>query len=1507
MIRNSAFPLERSAKGKLAALLLALTVLLTLAASRAEAQTFGCSPPAVNAIVCENSKAGAPSSQWDISGAGDMSIQGFATDISVNQGQTVHFKVNTTAASYRIDIYRLGYYGGLGARNVATIQPSALLPQSQPACIGDAATGLIDCGNWAESASWTVPVNATSGVYIAKLVRSDTGGASHIVFIVRADSGNSQILFQTSDTTWQAYNAYGGNSLYAGSPASRAYKVSYNRPFIDRANINGYCTRCFLFNAEYPMIRWLEANGYDVSYTTGLDSDRNGSLITSHQIFLTVGHDEYWSGGQRANVQAAVAAGVNMAFFDGNQSFWKTRWENSIDGSNTPYRTLVCYKETHANQPIDPADPPTWTGAWRDSRFSPPGDGGRPENALFGQLFMVDGPRYDAITVPSAYSALRFWRNTAIAKLTPGSTYTMPVGTLGHEWDEDVDNGFRPAGVFDLSSTTLDVSPNYLLDYGTLYGSGMATHSLTMYRASSGALVFAAGTIQWSWGLDVNHDLASLGASAPDVNMQQATVNLLADMGAQPGTLQPGLIAATASADKIAPSSSITAPAAGAAVQSNTPVTISGTATDAGVGVVAAVEVSTDGGTTWHRATGLGNWSYVWFPGATASAVITSRAVDDSANLEVPSAGTTVTVVQGPLTIWPATATPKVVSAGGSTAVELGVKFTADLNGVVNGVRFYKGPTNTGTHVANLWTASGVLLATTTFTNETGTGWQQADFATPVAIQANTTYIASYHTNTGGFSYDLNYFATGGYDSPPLHALSSASSGGNGVYLYSAASGFPNQSYQGTNYWVDVVFTPAAQPISVTVSPSTANVPTGSTRQFTATVQNTTNTNVTWQVNGVTGGDAAHGTISAAGLYTAPGSIPNPATVTVTAISQADTTKSGSASVTVVLPTPPPTISAVQSSSVTNTTATITWTTDQASDSQVDYGTTASYGTSTPLNATLVTSHSVQLSGLQAGILYHYRVDSRNASGELSSSSDFTFTTTNIVFNTIWSSTAAPVNVANNDPSAVEVGLKFQSDVSGYVTGVRFYKSSSNTGTHIGNLWSSTGALLATGTFTGETASGWQQLNFTAQAPIAANAVYVVSYHTNTGFYSADLNYFAAASFNNPPLHALSSPASGGNGVYLYTAASAFPTQTYSGANYWVDVVFTPAALPVSISVSPTSASVPAGATQQFTATVQNTTNTNVTWQVNGVTGGDSAHGTISAAGLYTAPSTVPSPPAVTVTAISQADTTKSASAAVTVVQPLPPPVIGGVQASAIGNTTAYIVWTTDQASDSQVDYGLTVSYGTSSAFDSTLVTAHTVLLTGLSPATLYHYRVKSRNSSGALATSSDFTFTTPSAAPNSIWSSTAAPNNIANSDPSAVELGLKFRSDVAGHVIGVRFYKSSSNTGTHIGNLWTAGGALLATGTFTSETPSGWQQMYFAAPVAIAANTIYVVSYHTNVGFYSADGNYFASSVDNAPLHAPSSGSSGGNGVYLYGASGFPNLTYSSENYWVDVIFVAN
>jgi glucose/arabinose dehydrogenase len=184
--------------------------------------------------------------------------------------------------------------------------------------------------------------------------------------------------------------------------------------------------------------------------------------------------------------------------------------------------------------------------------------------------------------------------------------------------------------------------------------------------------------------------------------------------------------------------------------------------------------------------------------------------------VQFSSAGSShVPTFSGVASIWPDTTVPAIVDGGDTLPVELGVKFTSDVPGVVTGIRFYKGPANTGTHVGNLWSSSGTLLATATFTDEGDSGWQEVSFATPVAIVPNTVYVASYFSPNGHYSGELNYFAAQGADAPPLHALANGVSGGNGVFDYGSTSTFPTSSFSSLNYFVDVVFAAAADPLHV--------------------------------------------------------------------------------------------------------------------------------------------------------------------------------------------------------------------------------------------------------------------------------------------------------------------------------------------------------------------------------------------------------------------------------------------------------------------------------------------------------------------------------------------------------------------------------------------------------------------------------------------------------------------------------------------------------------------
>jgi hypothetical protein len=210
---------------------------------------------------------------------------------------------------------------------------------------------------------------------------------------------------------------------------------------------------------------------------------------------------------------------------------------------------------------------------------------------------------------------------------------------------------------------------------------------------------------------------------------------------------------------------------------------------------------------------------------------------------------------------------------------------------------------------------------------------------------------------------------------------------------------------------------------------------------------------------------------------------------------------------------------------------------------------TATLKPSSPLAA--ATTYTATVKGGVAGV--------RDLAGNaLSTDIAWSFTTASIPTYSVWNSSATPANPSQADSSSVELGVKFKTDVSGFITGLRFYKGIGNTGTHLGTLWSSSGQKLATATFTNETAAGWQQVNFANPVAITANMVYVASYHAPNGHYAVDRPYFATAGVDAPPVHLLRDGVSGGNGVYKYSnSAPVFPASTYKSSNYWVDVVFT--------------------------------------------------------------------------------------------------------------------------------------------------------------------------------------------------------------------------------------------------------------------------------------------------------------------------------------------------------------
>ncbi|WP_424630930.1 DUF4082 domain-containing protein [Bradyrhizobium sp. SYSU BS000235] len=1432
-----------------------------------------------NPIVLENQKPGNPESEWGIDGSGDSNIEGFATNISVNHGTTINFKINTNSNNYRIDIYRVGYYGGMGARKVTTIQHTGV--QNQPAPLRDATTGLVDAGNWAVSASWAVPADAVSGVYFAKLTRQDgVSGESHIPFIVRDDSSQSDIIFQTADQTWQAYNGWGGANFYGGNGpatgqgAGRAFAVSYNRPIVTRGGI-GFASgpQDYLFAAEYPAIQWLEQNGYDVSYMAGVDVDRFGSLLLNHKMYLDVGHDEYWSGQQRANVEAARDAGVNLQFWSGNEVYWRTRWGNAISSDGTPYRTLISYKETWANSSIDPTN--QWTGTFRDPRFSPPAiGGGSPENALTGTIFQVDGGgTLESIRIPFDDANLRFWRNTSVANLQPGQTAALTKNYLGYEWDEAPDNGFDPAGLVRLSSTTLDSEGFYLLDYGNTVGPGTATHNLTLYRAPSGALVFGAGTVYWSWGLSDSHDGDNIHGDTgtpSDPRVQQAMVNLFADMGIQPATLQSGLITGQASTDHTAPTSTINTPPSSVAATDR--VTISGTATDAGGGVIAGVEVSTDNGASWHPATGDETWTYTFSPQVAGNYTIRSRAVDDSINLESPSAGRTLSVAPANfLTLFPGSATPEVLNTVDNGAVELGVKFTASVAGTITGIRYYKSNQDTGVHTGTLWSSTGAALGTLTFSNETTTGWQTARFATPITITPGATYTASYHSNVGHYSNTQDYFTTN-VTSGPLTAPAS----GNGVYAY-GNSQFPTNTFQSTNFWVDVMFNPSI---------GTSNVPPVAANDTGISVL--LNTPLT---------------IAAASLI-ANDSDPNGDPLTITAV---------------------------------NTNAN-------------SHGTVA-------LNTQNNTITFTPQSGYTGAAGFSYTIsDGRGGTASANVSLNVTPVPTGVSF---FTAANTPAQTDLSDGTPLELGMKFTSSTAGQITALKFYRSSSDTGPDLLSLWTSTGTKLGSATFSNTAATGWQTVILPTPVNINANTTYVASYHTSNA-YAATNNYFASA-VTSGPLTAPSSSAAGGNGVYSYggnNTTSVFPTSTFGAANYWIDVVFN-GSTGGGTNTTPTAVADTADATERggtangsggSSATGNVLTNdtdpdTGDTKTVSAVSFGSTAgtlgsalNGTfgslvLSASGVftYTVNETLTAVQALRLSTNTLTDVfsyTVRDTAGATSTTTLTVTIHGANDAPALATQTANqnavvgsafsLVLPANTFVDP--DNGDTLTYSATLASGAALpawlaFNATTRTFSGTPAAAnvgTLNVRVTATDL-GSLTTSETFsigvttTSTPPPPGAVSFFSASNTPAQTSVTDGTPLELGMKFTSSSAGQITALKFYRSPGDTGPDLLSLWTSAGAKLATATFSNTSASGWQTVTLSTPVNINANTTYVASYHT-AGTYVATNNFFTSAITSSPLTAPSTSTSGGNGVYSYGGNNttsvFPTSTFGAANYWVDVVF---
>ncbi|MEA2478309.1 MAG: hypothetical protein QOJ07_231 [Thermoleophilaceae bacterium] len=471
------------------------TLLITLAAVLAGAVPAA----AANAIQTENAKPGTDA--WDVQPADPPPIEGYASQPSSAPGERIDLHVRAPeGSSYRVELYRLGWYGGLGGRLIACSPAcDAGKPAvAQPATgAPDAKTGLLDAG-WKTTDSFRVGGDWVSGYYQAVLritAGPSAGGVGRVPVIVREGARRrAEILLQAPVNAWQAYNRWGGRSLYESiDPAGKpAVKVSFDRPLAEDHALRP--TRPWTH--ELQTMRWLERQGYDVAYSTDVDTDRHPAELLRHRIAFVSGHDEYWSGAMRAGWDRAQARGTNIAVIGANVGYWQIRYEHGD-------RTIVEYRTRQAD--------PVKDGRRRTVQFRALRPR-HPECLLFGVQYEYYAQR-TGDDPPTPYNVVAPPGDPWLAGTGLATGDVLP-GLVGYEWD-----GYDGKCTPGTTTSLLHDAPG---------GPDGRPHNADLARSvarSSGARVFASGSLQLAWGLD------SYGGHTPDARVQGIVANALADLG----------------------------------------------------------------------------------------------------------------------------------------------------------------------------------------------------------------------------------------------------------------------------------------------------------------------------------------------------------------------------------------------------------------------------------------------------------------------------------------------------------------------------------------------------------------------------------------------------------------------------------------------------------------------------------------------------------------------------------------------------------------------------------------------------------------------------------------------------------------------------------------------------------------------------------------------------------------------------------------------------------------